>query len=68
MAIASTTSDNDADDMGRQNVVARKGNPVTLVNTVVARKSAVQPPSVFGREHAEQSDEPVKIPTRLSTT
>jgi hypothetical protein len=44
------------------------GNPVTLVNTVVARKSAVQPSSLFELNMPTRTTSPAKMPTRLNTT
>src|SRR5712691_8075397 len=43
-------------------------NPVTLVNTVVARKSAVQPGSRCDLNMPPRTTTPEKIPSRLTTT
>jgi hypothetical protein len=41
---------------------------VTLVNTVVARKSTVQPSSLFDLNMPNRTMVPEKIPIRLKTT
>src|SRR5882762_10835109 len=43
-------------------------NPVTLVATVVSRKSAVQPSRLFPAISPNKTTNPDKIPTRLITT
>jgi hypothetical protein len=43
-------------------------NPVTLVATVVVRKSAVQPFSRFPVTKPETTTNPDRIPTRLNAT
>src|SRR5208282_3998923 len=45
-----------------------KKNPVTLVKTVVIRKSAVQPSSRFPASMPRATTNPDKIPTRLIAT
>src|SRR5450755_1198019 len=45
-----------------------KKNPVTLVSTVVARNSAVQPSSLFAPIMPNRTMNPEAIPTRLKTT
>jgi len=45
-----------------------KPNPVTLVATVLARKSAVQPSSRFPVSRPYRTTSPEPIPTRLITT
>src|SRR6266852_6444801 len=45
-----------------------KKNPVTLVNTVVTRKSAVQPSSLFAASSPNTTTKPDKIPTKLIAT
>lgn len=45
-----------------------KPNPVTLVATVVVRKSAVQPFIRFPFSSPNMTTNPEKIPTRLNTT
>ena len=44
-----------------------KPNPVTLVATVVIRKSAVHPSSCFPPRRPIRTTNPAPIPTRLST-
>jgi hypothetical protein len=43
-------------------------NPVTLVATVVTRKSAVQPSSFLPAISPNKTTDPDKIPVRLITT
>src|SRR6266436_3166428 len=45
-----------------------KPNPVTLVATVVARKSAVQPSSRFPVSRPNMTTNPEPIPTKLNNT
>src|SRR6266852_5694188 len=45
-----------------------KKNPVTLVNTVVTRKSAVQPSNLFPASSPNATTTPDKIPTKLIAT
>ena len=45
-----------------------KKNPLTLVSTVVARKSAVQPGSLRAHSMPTRAMIPVAIPMRLITT
>ena len=45
-----------------------KRNPVTLVATVLTRKSAVQPSSRFQASSPNTTTNPEKIPIKLSTT
>src|SRR5260370_41450620 len=45
-----------------------KPNAVTLVATVLTRKSAVQPSSRFPASSPNMTTNPEKIPTRLNTT
>src|SRR5262245_29878919 len=50
------------------NCLNGKKNPVTLVATVVARKSAVQPSSRFPLSSPNMTTNPEPIPNRLITT
>jgi hypothetical protein len=52
----------------RQEVIEGKPKPVTLVATVVARKSAVQPSSRFPVSSPKTTTNPDAIPTRLIKT
>src|ERR1700686_3945525 len=45
-----------------------KRNPVMLVNTVLARKTAVQPSNRFEANNPNTTTKPEKIPIKLNTT
>src|ERR1700674_3760365 len=53
---------------GAPKLAEGKKKPVTLVNAVVARKSAVQPSSFFAPNMPTRTMNPEKMPTRLKTT
>jgi hypothetical protein len=58
----------DPDPVRRHKRWNEKRNPVTLVATVVARKSAIQPLSRFAVRNPNKTRTPEQMPTRLSAT
>src|ERR1700687_1561131 len=68
MAIASTTSDMTPTTWDGNNLWNGNMNPVTLVATVVTRKSDVQPSSLLPAISPDNTTNPDKIPARLITT
>src|SRR5580704_18231024 len=68
MAAANTTSDTMPTTWGGPRLVKGKKNPVTLVNTVVNRKSAVQPGEPLPPSQPNRTTAPEKIPIKLMIT